>query len=145
MTTIQLTEVSARNAGDAREWAICEALGIKRTKHDSARYDKASDVSANGMNISVKASGFSLMSGSLCEGREDFDGIWELFAERTHSDTFAYVSNDWIAYMMDMNEFKRFVYTFCQVVHESEKNGGYAKIRCKKETKKMLRWLAEAI
>lgn len=145
MTTIQLTEVSARNAGDAREWAICDALGVKRDKHDASRYDKASDVSAHGMNISVKSSKFSLMSGSLCEGREDFDGIWELYASRTHSDTFAYVTQDWVAYMMNLDEFKRFVYTFCIISHESQKNGGYAKIACRKESKKMLRWLAEAI
>ncbi len=143
MTTIQLTAIHARNAGDAREWAMCAAFGIERRKHDAAPYDKASDVSAAGMNISIKASGFSLMAGNLCDGRDTFDGIWELFAERTHSDTFAYVTNDWTAYMMDLSEFGEFVHKFGYIERESQKNGGAAKIRCRKESKKMLAWLED--
>lgn len=145
MTAFQISPVEARNAGDAREWALCNYYGCERSKHDSASYDKASDLSVNGMNISIKASGFSLMSGSLCEGRDTFEGIWDLFAERVHSDSFAYITSDWTAYMMNIREFCAFVHEFGYIERESAKNGGAAKIRCKKESKKMLRWLAAAI
>ena len=142
MTAARVTY--AHNIGIAAQFALAATLGVPQTKHDSVPYDKGSDISAQGMEISVKASGFTLMSGNLCEGRESFDSIWELYAERVHSDTFAYVTADFTVYMMTLAEFKRFVYAFCRVERESEKNGGAMKIRCRKESAKMLRWLAEA-
>lgn len=145
MTTINLCPVDAKNAGDAREWALCNYFGCERSKHDSLPYDKASDLSVGDMNISIKASGFSLMSGALCEGRETFDEIWSLFIERVHSNRFAYVTSNWTAYMMNLNEFDSFVHEFGYIERESSKNGGAVKIRCKKESKKMLAWLEGAI
>ena len=136
---------NARNTGDAREWGLCEYFGCSRCKHDAVPYDRGSDISTADMDISVKASGFSLMAGSMCEGRETFDGIWDLYAERVHSNRFAYVTADWTVYMMDLSEFKRFVYAFARVEADSQKNGGAMKIRCRKESKKMLAWLAAAI
>lgn len=129
------------NAGIAREWSVCRYFGIERQTHDSNAYDKDSDVVANGMNISVKASAFTLMSGSLCEGIEDFEGIWNLYATRVHSDHFAYITADYDCYMMNLKEFGEFVHKFCRTERESEKNGGQVKIRCRKETAKMLGWL----
>lgn len=141
--TIDLS-LSAR-LSDAAEWALCKRYGIERAKHDSSAYDKDSDVSAGDVRISVKTSAFTLMSGNLCEGREDFDGIWNLYAERVHSNQFAYVTMQGVCYMMNLSEFKRFVYMFCHTERESEKNGGQVKIRCRKESGKMLRWLAEQV
>lgn len=141
--TIDLN-LSAR-LSDAAEWALCKRYGIERTKHDSSAYDKDSDVSAGDIRISVKTSAFTLMSGNLCEGREDFDSIWNLYAERVHSTQFAYVTMQGVCYMMNLSEFKRFVYMFCHTERESEKNGGAMKIRCRKESGKMLRWLAEQV
>ena len=130
---------------DAAEWALCKQYGIERTKHDSSAYDKDSDVSSGDIRISVKTSAFTLMSGSLCEGREDFDDIWNLYAERVHSTQFAYVTESGKCYMMTLSEFKIFVYTFCKTERESQKNGGAMKIRCRKESGKMLKWLAERV
>lgn len=130
-----------QNAGIAREWGLCAYYGIDRTAHDSVSYDKGSDIETADKNISVKASGFTLMSGSLCEGLSDFDGIWNLYASRVHSDTFAYVTEDGTTYEMNLNEFKEMVYTFCRTEKESAKNGGATKIRCKKESAKMRAWL----
>lgn len=130
-----------QNAGIAREWGLCAYYGIDRTAHDSVSYDKGSDIETADKNISVKASGFTLMSGSLCEGLSDFDGIWNLYASRVHSDTFAYVTEDGTTYEMNLNEFKEMVYTFCKTEKESAKNGGATKIRCKKESAKMRAWL----
>lgn len=141
MTTFQIAPVAAKNAGDAREWALCNYFGCERSKHDNLSYDKASDLSIDGMDISIKASAFTLMSGNLCGGRDTFDGIWELFAEKVHSNYFAYITKDFTVYMMNLDEFKKFVYKFCGMEKESAKNGGATKIRCKKESKKMLAWL----
>lgn len=143
MTASILTPVTARNAGDAREWAVAALMNAPRAKHDSKAYDKDSDVVAGELRISVKSSAFTLMSGALCGGLDTFDGIWNLYAANVHSNTFAYVTADFIAYMMNLAEFKQFVYTFCHLERESEKNGGALKIRCRKESRKMLAWLSE--
>lgn len=140
MKTYMIGFGTSKNAGDAREWGVCAYYGIERTSHDSLAYDKGSDVEAGEKHISVKASKFSLMSGRLCEGRETFDEIWDLYAERTHSNTWAYVCKDGTTYEMNKEEFKRFVYAFCKTERESSKNGGAMKIRCKEETRKMVEW-----
>lgn len=135
--------VAPKNEGIAREWALCAHYNVERVKHDSLPYDKGSDLDAAGKHISIKASGFTLMSGSLCEGHEDFDGIWNLYEGRVHSDTFAYVTADFTVYEMTLGEFKMFVYTFASVERDSKKNGGAMKIRLHKESGKMLKWLAD--
>lgn len=144
MKVMQACPVAAKTAGDAAEFAVAAMFHIARERHDSRPYDVASDVSCDGLEISVKASGFTLMAGSMCEGRDTFDGIWNLYAERVHSNTFAYVTADFLVYMMTLAEFELFVRTFCRVERESEKNGGTMKIRCRKESTKMLNWLATA-
>lgn len=131
----------AKNAGDAREWALCAHHGVARTVHDSVAYDRDSDCNANGHGYSVKASGASLMSGSLCEGLEDFEAIWTLYASRVHSDRFVYVTKSWTAYDMDLTEFGTFVHEFGYCERESSKNGGKVKIRFRKESSKMVAWL----
>lgn len=144
--TISTISIPARvRLSDAAEWALCAQYGITRTRHDSSAYDKDSDVSAGDIRISVKTSAFTLMAGSLCEGRDTFDGIWELYAERVHSNMFAYVAQDGTCFMMNIAEFKSFVYEFCRTERESEKNGGAMKIRCRKESAKMIRWLTDKV
>ena len=98
MKSFKIQIADATNAGDAREWGLCAHYGVERSAHDSKRYDVASDIEVGDKHISVKASAFTLMSGSLCEGRETLEGIWEIFAERVHSNTFAYVTKDGTAY-----------------------------------------------
>lgn len=149
MTTYTIdrpTTATPKNEGIAREWALCHHYNVERTAHDSLAYDKGSDLdTADGKHISIKASAFTLMSGNLCEGIEDFDGIWNLYESRVHSDTFAYVTADFTVYEMTLGEFKMFVYTFARTERESEKNGGAMKIRLRKESGKMLKWLAEKV
>lgn len=142
MTTFTINHISdSRNAGIAREHDLCAYMGINRVHHDSTDYRTSSDICAQGMNISVKASAFTLMSGNMCEGREDFAGIWELYKATTHSDHFAYITEDYRVYMMNIGEFEQFVYMFGRTERESEKNGGAMKIRCRKESRKMVEWL----
>ena len=76
MTTANISRfapVGVKNRGDAREWAVCAHMGVERGKHDSGAYDRDSDVNAGDLHISVKSSGFTLMSGNLCEGLQSFD------------------------------------------------------------------------
>jgi hypothetical protein len=144
MNAYAIERIDHKNAGIAREWSMCRHHNVIRTAHDNLAYDKGSDLdTADGKHISIKASAFTLMSGSLCEGRDTFDGIWELYAERVHSDTFAYITADFTVYEMTLDEFKCFVYTFAHTERESEKNGGALKIRLRKESGKMLKWLAD--
>lgn len=146
MKTFKIDHISpATNKGIAREHDLCHYMGIDRTTHDSGAYDKDSDIELGEMLISVKASGFTLMSAALCEGRETYDEIWALYMERTHSNLWAYVTADYQVYMMNRNEFTAFCENFCKTERESQKNGGGMKIRCAKESKKMLAWLAAHI
>ena len=141
MTTSIINLTDSVKLSDAAEWALCREYGIERVKHDSSAYDKDSDVNAGDVRISVKTSAFSLMAGSLCEGLEDFDAIWNLYERKVHSNKFAYVSLTGVCYMMNIAEFKAFVYEFCYVERESAKNGGKCKIRMRKESGKVIRWL----
>ena len=145
MTTFNLTPISARNAGDAREWALCDHYGIARAKHDSKPYTVASDVETADKKISVKSAKATLMSGRFCKDCETLTEIWTLYRATTHSDTFAYITRDFIAYEMDIDEFERFVYAFGYVTRDSMSNGGFLKIRFKDESKKMLQWFAENV
>lgn len=145
MTNVNISAcapVGVKNNGDRREWAVCAHMGVERTKHDAGAYDRDSDVNVGALHISVKSSAFTLMSGNLCEGLADFDSIWKLYKSRTHSNTFAYVDDNMTMTLMDINEFEKFVYTFCRLERESEKNGGAWKIRCRKESQKMRDWLS---
>ena len=134
-----------KNNGIAREWALCKYFGIERTKHDNGRYDTSSDIETETLNISVKATGATLMSGSLCKGCKTFEGIWRRYRKNVHSNTFAYITDDMQAYLMDINEFSKFVHKFGRLERESKKNGGYLKIKLAKESGKMRDWLAQAI
>lgn len=145
MTTFNLTPISARNAGDAREWALCDHYGIERTKHDSKPYTVASDVETADKRISVKSAKATLMSGRFCKRYETLEEIWVLYRNTTHSDTFAYITRDFRAYEMDIDEFERFVHAFGYVTRDSVSNGGFLKIRFKDESQKMLAWLAENV
>lgn len=145
MTTYTITPINHKNAGIAREWALCAHYNVTREKHDNVPYDKGSDLDVADKHISIKASGFSLMSGSMCDGLDTIGGIWELYKSRVHSNVFAYISASCKVYEMDINEFEQFIFTFGTIVHESAKNGGQAKVRVRKESGKMLRWLDDMV
>jgi len=144
MTTFNINQFSdncGKNNGDKKEFALCAYYGIIRTKHDHSPYYSNSDIELDGMNISVKASGASLISGNLCIGCKTFEGIWRRYRKNVHSDTFAYVANDFTVYMMNIDEFSKFIHKFAGLDRESTKNGGGLKIKLHSESKKMLRWL----
>lgn len=145
MTTFNFAPTANKNHGIAVEWGICAKYQITRTSHDHSAYDKDSDVTVGDKHMSVKSSKFTLMSGALCEGETTFDGIWNLYASRVASNCFVYGTKDGRAYEMNLDEFKAFVYEFCGLEKESAKNGGALKIRCRAESKKMLKWFEERV
>lgn len=140
-----LNAINYNNSGICAEFAYATICGVSNHKFDHISYNRGSDVNAGHRHISVKSSGFTLMSGSLCEGNTTFDGIWNLYASKVASNEWAYITKDGRAFEMNLNEFKNFVYSFCGLEKESAKNGGFYKIRCKKESKKMLQWLEARI
>ena len=145
MKTYNLIPVEAKKPADAKEWAVCRYYGIERVSHDSKPYNVASDVDLGEKRISVKSEKFTLMAGSLCNGYTDFDDIWNWYEATTHSNCATYVTKDFKAYEMTIPEFKQFVYQFCTVQKESQKNGGTSKIRCRTETKALLDWLESRV
>ena len=107
MTSAILTPMTiSRNAGDNREWSVCSYVGAPRAKHDSSDYRNSSDIVLGERHISVKSSAFTLMSGNMCEGETTMDGIWNVYERNTHSNEVAYVTEDFTAYFMTMDEFK---------------------------------------
>lgn len=109
------------------------------SKHDDRRWHMASDIEQ--IQASVKADGFSLADARSNMG-DTFDEKWADFKARVASKLFIYVTAENTAYYMNINEFERFVKTWCYLSTESPKNGGGKKIRCKHESKKMRDWLA---
>ena len=145
MITYFAPHITAAKKADAKEWAVAATYNITRVKHDSKSCVIDSDVVAGDKRISVKSARFSLLSASLCVGMTEFDEIWNHFVEIDNANTYAYVTEEFKVYEMNLDEFKAFVYRFCGLDRESSKNGGGVKIRCKHESKAMLQWLEERV
>lgn len=130
------------NKGISKEWALCRYFGIERDTHDHQKYNEASDIELpDGTNISVKTSGFTLMSGTLCVGCKTFEGIWRRYYKNCHSNTWAYITNEWQCYIMNKKEFSKFVHRYASLARESSKGHHLPKIRAKKETFGQRVWL----
>lgn len=135
----------AKSISDNCEWALCRRFGYMRNSHDSKNYMIASDCEFGNMRMSVKTSKFTLMSGSFCKDCRDFNDIWNKYEKTTHSNVFVYITLDFVAYFMDINEFRELTYTFGHVERESKKNGGMPKVRFAAESKKVINWLEERV
>ena len=139
MTTMAINSVSTlSNAGQARQQDLTYALTGEIRKPDSVPFDMDSDIPE--FSISVKSSRFTLASASALSATT-FDGQLNEFSERVHSEKFAYVTKDNMVYIMDKVEFLDFCHEFCGWEQESKKNGGAYKVRCRKESKRMIKWL----
>jgi hypothetical protein len=141
MKTITVTNIKRTyvNWGNHCEQALAYTLTGEIRKHDRVPFYADSDIPE--YEMSVKSSAFTLASANVNHG-DTFEEKLADFKARVHSKWFAYVTKDLIAYVMDLPTFERFVRTFCALDHESTQNGGGAKIKCRKESKKMLEWLA---
>lgn len=142
MTTINVTEITRTyaNWGNHCEQALAFTLTGEMRKHDRVPFYMDSDIPE--YNMSVKSSGFTLASGKINMG-DTFEEKLNDFFSRVHSDKFAYVTENMVAYVMDAKEFEKFLRTFSYMDRDSTKNGGLLKIKCRKESKAMLRWFAD--
>ena len=139
MTTLTVTDIARTysNWGNHCEQALAFTLTGEIRQHDHVPLYMDSDIPEYSM--SVKSSGFTLASGKVNMG-ETFDEKLADFFGRVHSDKFAYVTVSMVAYIMDRNEFEQFLRTFGYMDRDSQKNGGLLKVKCRKESKKMLNW-----
>ena len=143
METMKVNEINRMyaNWGNHCEQALAFTLTGEIRLHDHVAFDKDSDIPEYAM--SVKSSGFTLASAKVNHG-DTFEEKLNDFMNRVHSEKFAYVSFDMVAYIMTKEIFEKFVRTFCYLDRESKKNGGGIKIKCRKETQKMIEWLQGA-
>lgn len=139
MKSIAVQSVStARNAGIRREHDLYYTLtGALRTRHDSGSFDKGSDIEE--FHMSVKASHFTLATVLFGDTLEEM--VADYF-NRTASECFAYVTEDYTAYIMDAVEFRSLLLTFARLERGSSKNGGKITVRFPRESRKVLEWFA---
>lgn len=144
MTTITVTTIDRTyaNWGNHCEQALAYTLTGEMRSHDHVPFYMDSDIPEYSM--SVKSSGFTLASGKVNMG-ETFDEKLADFFARVHSDKFAYVTESMVAYVMDKNEFETFLRTFATLDRDSKKNGGLLKVKCRKESKKMVQWFESRV
>lgn len=128
---------TSSNRGIHCEQALAFTLTGEIRKHDHVPFHMGSDIPE--FNMSVKSSGFTLASGKINMGETMDEKLADFFG-RVHSDKFAYVTVSMVAYIMDRNEFEQFLRTFGYMDRDSQKNGGLLKVKCRKESKKMLKW-----
>lgn len=139
MRTLKITNLNiSHNAGINAEQSLRYFLHGYTTAHDNRRFDKASDID----NISVKSARFTLVQGGLLNG-SDLEAMVNDYFSRVHSTEFDYVARDFTVYIMNAEEFREFLMTFCYLERDSHKNGGKLKVRARSESKKMVEWLNE--
>ena len=139
MTAMTVANIACTSTNDGiyREQALAFTMTGEIRKHDKVPFHMGSDIPE--YDMSVKSSGFTLASGRLNMG-DTFDEKLADFFSRVHSNKFAYVTVNMVAYIMDKGEFEKFLRTFAYMDRDSKKNGGLTKIKCRKESKKMLDW-----
>lgn len=128
-----------KNNGQHMEQCATFTYTHEIRQHDNVPYDKGSDIPE--YHISVKSSAFSLASAKLVKG-ETVEEQLAYYMEHTASEKILYVTENYDGYEMNLTEFAEFVLTFGYMTRESSKSGGGLKVRARKESKKMLEWLA---
>ena len=119
------------NKGNKKECAFAlYAVGIAK-RGDNIPAEVKADV----LDVQVKSSKSSLGKG------DNMDAI----IARDAAKRYAYVSEDYQAYLMSIEEYRAFTAKFAFVNYESKKNGGATKMRLLPESGKMLRWLEERV
>ena len=140
MFAIQYAEIiTCKKQGDTKQQTVNFYHTGRTERHDDRPWYLASDIQE--IKASVKSDGFTLADGRSNYG-DTFAEKWEDFKNRDASELYIYVTADFIGYYMTITEFEEFVKMWCYFSSESSKNGGFTKIRCKHESQKMRRWLA---
>lgn len=128
--------------GINKEWVLSQALiGTHPKRHNRTKWNEGSDIEP--LKMSVKSNRFSLTAGGQLIGDSLTAMVDDYFA-RVASVQFAYVTCDYEVYVMNADEFKAFLLTFCTVERDSSKNGGRLKVRAPRETSNnnaIIEWL----
>ena len=128
-----------KNNGQHAEQLADYTLTGQIRKADHVPFDKGSDIPE--LEASVKSARFTLAS--TLKGKTFEEQLKDYF-NRTASKMAIYVSLELeTAFLMDMEEFRAFIETFCKLQRTSSKNGGGQVIRMGSETKKVQQWLLE--
>jgi len=131
--------ITCKKSGDTAQQTVNFYHTGQVEKHDDRPWYAGSDIAE--IAASVKSNGFSLADGRTNYG-DTLEEKWNDFRTRTASRVFIYVTNDYVGYYMNIDEFEEFVKMWCYISTESAKNGGRSKVRCKHESQKMRNWLA---
>ena len=93
-------------------------------------------------NIGTDCLQYSIKSAraTICRGT-DID----LHLASDKATEFVYISNDYMMYIMDRQEYRAFVQEFATVDKESARNGGHIKLRLKHESARLIEWLEQAV
>ena len=138
--TILNSHSTYKNRGQVAQQDADYTLTGQVRPHDHIAFDKGSDIPE--LDISVKSARFTLATtlkgDTLAEMLNDY-------LNRVASTTALYITKDRIGYRMTMTEFKAFIEEFGTVEYASAKNGGGKVVRCKSESKAMLKWLESQV
>lgn len=96
-------------------------------KADNKKAEECADV----FDIQVKSA-----KSTICNGTD-----LKAYLEMDAAKRYAYVTKNYVAYIMTKAMWYEFCKAFSYKTRESEKNGGAEKIRLRDESKKMLNWL----
>lgn len=143
MKVVKLKSIKRKykNNGQHAEQLADYALTGQIRKADRIAFDKGSDIPE--LEASVKSARFTLAS--TLKG-ETFEEQLNDYFTRTASRMVIYVSLELeLAFLMDMEEFRAFIETFCKLQRSSSENGGKPVIRMGTETKKVKEWLLERV
>lgn len=129
-------EGAYKNNGEFCESVVKFHMGLAHAVNPATSYDMGSDIPE--LNASVKSGGASL----ACVYGESMEAIMAEYFANVHSTLWIYVvmiDDSVIEYHMEAKEFKNFLNAFGYMTKESSKDA--YKIRIKKTSGKMLKWL----
>ena len=129
-----------KNAGELAESITKFHRGLDYLVNPKTSYDNGSDIES--LNASVKSSGASL----ACLYGNSFEQIIDTYFANVHSTLWIYVvkvDEEIIEYHMNAKEFREFLEGWAQIAVES--NSHLLKVRFKKTSLKMIKWLEERL
>lgn len=135
---VKLDRKPTENGGEYCERiALAQLLNRFEYVKNSIPFDEGSDIEE--LHMSVKSKSFTLATN--LNGDSLADMVQDYF-DRTASTTWCYVSLDLNKlFIMDKAEFSYLLHTYGTVDRVSAKRGGRTKVRVKRETQSLQRWL----
>lgn len=129
-----------KNYGEFCESVAKYHRGLDYIVNPATSYDEGSDIES--MNASVKSSNASL----ACVYGPDFDTIVNTYFANVHSTLWIYmniIDDEVTEFHMNATEFREFLNAWAGLAKES--GSGLQKIRIKKTSGKMLKWLEDRV